>query len=69
MDEPDLQQVAFRFGSDTEVRYMGQIPKTGDFIAHNGELWVIIQVAIDTVGWTIICEPTSATTRLPNTSQ
>jgi len=39
-----LQRVSFRFGRETEVRYLAQVPEIGDHVTHGNAIWVISEV-------------------------
>ncbi len=52
-----LRQVTFRFGGNTEVRYLPDIPEPGDLVTHGSELWVVAFATADSFGTTVVCEP------------
>lgn len=50
-----LQRVTFRFGAETEVRYLPLVPAPGDIVTHVDDLWVVDFVSSDGGGTTVIC--------------
>jgi hypothetical protein len=60
-----LHRITFRFGADTEVRYLPEPPEPGHLVTHGAELWVVMAVAADSAGTTVICQrPTGDGPRL-----
>jgi hypothetical protein len=53
-----LQRITFRFGGETEVRYLPRVPEPRDFVTHGRHLWVVALVSADAVGVTVVCELT-----------
>ena len=51
-----LQRVSFRFGRETEVRYLAQVPEIGDHVTHGTAIWVNSEVRTDGVGAFVTCE-------------
>jgi hypothetical protein len=52
----DKPRVAFRFGGDSEVRYVATPPVIGDFVSHGNELWLVSDVVKDDLGVSVLCE-------------
>ena len=50
-----LRRVRFRYGSHIETRYLPVAPAAGDFVAHDGQLWIAAFVSLDAEGVTVIC--------------
>jgi hypothetical protein len=55
--EDQLHRVTFRFGGNTEVQYLAQLPEAGDHVSHGHELWVVSRVDTDALGTLVVCEP------------
>ena len=56
----EQQPVTFRFGEDTEVQYLRDIPALGDYVSHQGALWMVSSVDDDALGALVTCEPPRA---------
>jgi hypothetical protein len=50
------QRVTLRFGDADELQYVADLPRTGDFVRHQDELWVVARVERDSLGALVICE-------------
>ena len=48
------QRVIFRFGRETEVRYLARAPEVGDHVTRRSELWVISEVGTDELGGVLV---------------
>lgn len=55
------RQVIFRFGRDSDIRYLAEPPEVGDYVSHGNELWLVSKVAEDALGAAVICEQTRET--------
>jgi hypothetical protein len=51
-----LQRITFRFGVDSDVRYLPSVPERGDRVTHGGDLWVVAFVSADGAGVVVVCE-------------
>jgi hypothetical protein len=58
----DQQRVTFRFGDDTEVHYLRDIPALGDYVSHLKTLWTVSGIGDDALGVVVTCEATRADT-------
>jgi hypothetical protein len=50
------ERVSFRFGPETEVRYLTRVPEVGDHVTRGSEIWVVSAVTTDEVGALVTCE-------------
>ena len=51
------QRVSFKFGRETEVRYLARIPEVGDHVTHRSDLWLVSEVGTDGLGGVLVtCE-------------
>jgi hypothetical protein len=50
-----LQRVSFRFGSETEVRYLTRAPEVGDRVTRATESWLVSEVDTDELGALVTC--------------
>lgn len=51
------ERVSFKFGRETDVRYLTRVPEVGDHVTHGSELWVVSGVETDELGALVTCEP------------
>jgi hypothetical protein len=51
-----LQRITFRFGTEFEIRYLPGVPEAGDFVTRQAVLWVVVFVASNGTGMTVMCE-------------
>jgi len=65
----EQQPVTFRFGEDTEVQYLRDIPALGDYVSHQGALWMVSSVHDDALGALVTCEPRVHTERPTSTRE
>lgn len=49
------RRVAFWFGNDSEVRYIAQPPKAGDYVTHGREPWLVTRSGLDALGAFVVC--------------
>jgi hypothetical protein len=56
-----LHRVSFKFGPESEIRYLTGIPELGDRVSHANELWVVADVEHDLAGPLVVCELSSRT--------
>jgi hypothetical protein len=45
-ETPVGTQVVFRFGEDTEVRYVERVPERGERVMHHGGAWEVATIEI-----------------------
>jgi hypothetical protein len=64
----ERRRVTFRFGGDTEVQYVGDVPRVGDFVTHRSEIWVVSRIEIDGLGALVICERDKTSSPRPDGS-
>jgi hypothetical protein len=55
----EKRRVAFRFGGDSQVRYVSQPPEAGDYVNYGDELWLVTGIVEDDLGVSIVCEQPS----------
>ncbi len=53
----DQQRVTFRFGHDSEVQYVREVPAVGEYVSHHNALWVVSKVENDGLGALVTCQP------------
>ena len=58
-----LRAVTFHFRRDMELRYLTQVPKLGDLVSHGDDLWAVVDVYLDALGTTVVCERRGKTDR------
>jgi hypothetical protein len=54
------RRATFRFGLDSELKYVPDLPEVGDFVTHRSELWVVSRVEVDATGALVVCERRAA---------
>jgi hypothetical protein len=59
------QRVTLRFGNDSEVQYLRDVPEIGDYVSHHSALWVVSKVENDGLGALVTCEPAASAQQAP----
>jgi len=50
------RRVSFKFGRETEVRYLEKVPEVGDYVTRRSEIWIVSDVRTDDIGALVTCE-------------